>query len=114
MTAKPHYHMTEAQISLALDLLEERHRLLPLIGEPGDYSFAKIASRVGVSPEAIRQLHLRDMTPEAQLSRKMNKLRSASLLSESEEIVAAGWIVCHDMLRLPTAVEAFCEYLRTT
>ncbi len=114
MARKAVYHMEEPQISLALELLEERDRIISLIGDPGEYSFEKIAQQVGrVTGEAIRQLTLRDMSPSAQHDRKMNKLRSAALLNESDEVVAAGWIVCHDMLRLRTAVESFCEYVCT-
>ena len=78
-----------------------------------DHSFEKIGARIGVSGEAIRRMALRDMSPPARALRLHAKLHSASLLGDSEEIIAAGWIVCHDMLRLNTSVENFVDFLST-
>ena len=111
MLRKTTYHMSYKQIRLTLEQLEERKSSVELTGEAGDYSFAKIATRVGVSPEAIRLVSFRDMSPNAQLTRKMAQYQSASLMSQSDETVAAGWIVCHDLLRLNTSVEAFRSHL---
>ena len=107
----PRYHMTEDQVRLALDELDKRKWFLCFLGEAPEHSFAKIAKRVGVSAEAVRKMSLRDMSPAARALRRASQYRSAALLLESEEIIAAGWIVCHDMLRLNTSVENFVEFL---
>lgn len=106
-------HMNEAQISLALQLLEERESQLVDFGEPGDYSYEKIGQKVGVTGESIRRMDNRDMSPSARSERKLAQQRSSALLTVDEETIAAGWIVCHDMLRLDTSVETFCDFLRT-
>ena len=110
----PTYHMSEDQVRRALAELEARTWYLEMLGEAPDHSFEKIGERVGVSGEAIRQMSLRDMSESARDLRRAAQHRSASLLVEDEESVAAGWIVCHDMLRLNTSVEKFIEFLCTS
>ena len=111
--SSPGNRMDDRQIQLTLTLLASRKEALRALGGPGDYSYEKIGRKVGVSGEAIRLLANRDMSEQARSERKMAQFRSASLLSEADEITAAGWIVCNDLLRLNTSVETFTDYLRT-
>lgn len=112
MALKLSYHMNEDQVELALALLEERKDNIANFGNPGDLSYVGIGKRVGVTGEAIRLVAGRDMSDAARQDRKSSQYRSASLLDLAEEVVAAGWIVCRDMLRKDTSVESFCDYLR--
>jgi len=105
--------MTEEQIRLALALLVARKDIRAHTGASGDYSYDKIGAVVGVSGEAIRLLDQRDMSAIARNARKMAQYTSASHLSRMEELIAAGWVVCFDLLRLNTSVEAFAEFLST-
>jgi hypothetical protein len=110
------YHFNEIQMEEALRLLEERERRIAGGAEPGHptfLSYAAIGSQVGATGEAVRLLAYRDMSPEARAARQLAKKRSAALLSLSDEEIAAGWIVCHDMLRLNTSVDCFSDYIRT-
>lgn len=103
--------MNEEQIKLAMHFLEVRKEMLSEIGNVDEYSFDKIGVKVGVSGEAIRLLSRRDMSTAAQAARKEAQHSSASLLSDSQELIAAGWIICNDMLRLNTSVESFVDFL---
>jgi hypothetical protein len=111
MALKHTHHMSDAQINKAIQLLNSRQEMLEEVGECEGLSFAKIGEKVGTSGEAVRLLSLRDMSQTARAERKYAQYHSASKLSEAEADIAAGWIVCHDMLRLNTSVELFHAFL---
>jgi hypothetical protein len=104
--------MNDEEIEIALSMLEVRKELMADVGSSDDYSYKKIGEKIGFSAETIRQLDKRDMSDCARKERQLAQFRSASLLTESEELTAAGWIICHDLLRLNTSVETFLAFLR--
>lgn len=110
-----HWHMSEEETKRALELLADRNLMIQINGVPGvDLSFEAIGHSVGHSGEAIRQLSSRDMDPLAIEARYNDKIHSKNILDSHKELIAAGWIVCHDLLRKCTSSVAFADYLRTS